>query len=545
MRVNPLASFGQNQPPPLVDYNVFETDRTLVEAVRREGAGWAEDHLLRFGAITGSERVARWGFQANENPPVLKTHDRYGNRIDEVEFHPSWHELMRLAIAHELHSLPWTDSREGAHVARAALVMVATQNEAGHVCPVSMTYSSIPALRAAPDAGRWWEARILSTIYDPASRPAWDKTGVTIGMAMTERQGGSDVRANTTQAERVSASEYVLTGQKWFCSAPMCDAFLVLAQAPGGLTCFLLPRWAPDGRRNGFHLERLKDKLGNRSNASAEVELRRAWARRVGEEGRGVPAIIEMVQHTRLDCVISSAGLMRQAVLQALHHACHRSAFGRLLIDQPVMRNVLADLVLESQAATLLAMRLAGAFDRRERDSTQRAFARMATPVAKYWICKRAPVLVGEALECLGGNGYIEEYILPRLYREAPLNSIWEGSGNVICLDALRAARKEPECSAALIEQIRSARGGHRHLDAELASLEAELPKDQDELNARRMIERLALALEASLMIQHADSAVSDAFCQSRLGRDWGRTFGTLPVSSNLTSIVNQWSTGS
>ncbi|HZT38376.1 MAG TPA: isovaleryl-CoA dehydrogenase [Bryobacteraceae bacterium] len=545
MRVNPLASFGQNQPPPLVDYNVFETDRTLVEAVRREGAGWAEDHLLRFGAITGSERVARWGFQANENPPVLKTHDRYGNRIDEVEFHPSWHELMRLAIAHELHSLPWTDSREGAHVARAALVMVATQNEAGHVCPVSMTYSSIPALRAAPDAGRWWEARILSTIYDPASRPAWDKTGVTIGMAMTERQGGSDVRANTTQAERVSASEYVLTGQKWFCSAPMCDAFLVLAQAPGGLTCFLLPRWAPDGRRNGFHLERLKDKLGNRSNASAEVELRRAWARRVGEEGRGVPAIIEMVQHTRLDCVISSAGLMRQAVLQALHHACHRSAFGRLLIDQPVMRNVLADLVLESQAATLLAMRLAGAFDRRERDSTQRAFARMATPVAKYWICQRAPVLVGEALECLGGNGYIEEYILPRLYREAPLNSIWEGSGNVICLDALRAARKEPECSAALIEQIRSARGGHRHLDAELASLEAELPKDQDELNARRMIERLALALEASLMIQHADSAVSDAFCQSRLGRDWGRTFGTLPVSSNLTSIVNQWSTGS
>jgi putative acyl-CoA dehydrogenase len=545
VRVNPLASFGPNQPPPLVDYNVFETDRTLVEAVRREGAGWAEDHLLRFGAITGSERVARWGFQANENPPVLKTHDRYGNRIDEVEFHPSWHELMRLAIAHELHSLPWTDSREGAHVARAALVMVATQNEAGHVCPVSMTYSSIPALRAAPDAGRWWEARILSTIYDPASRPAWDKTGVTIGMAMTERQGGSDVRANTTQAERVSASEYVLTGQKWFCSAPMCDAFLVLAQAPGGLTCFLLPRWAPDGRRNGFHLERLKDKLGNRSNASAEVELRRAWARRVGEEGRGVPAIIEMVQHTRLDCVISSAGLMRQAVLQALHHACHRSAFGRLLIDQPVMRNVLADLVLESQAATLLAMRLAGAFDRRERDSTQRAFARMATPVAKYWICKRAPVLVGEALECLGGNGYIEEYILPRLYREAPLNSIWEGSGNVICLDALRAARKEPECSAALIEQIRSARGGHRHLDAELASLEAELPKDQDELNARRMIERLALALEASLMIQHADSAVSDAFCQSRLGRDWGRTFGTLPVSSNLTSIVNQWSTGS
>lgn len=545
MRVNPLASFGPNQPPPLVDYNVFETDRTLVEAVRREGAGWAEDRLLRFGAITGSERVARWGFQANENPPVLKTHDRYGNRIDEVEFHPAWHELMRLAIANELHSLPWTDPREGAHVARAALVMIATQNEAGHVCPVSMTYSSIPALRAAPDAARWWEARILSTIYDPASRPAWDKTGVTIGMAMTERQGGSDVRTNTTQAERVSAAEYVITGQKWFCSAPMCDAFLVLAQAPGGLTCFLLPRWAPDGRRNGFHLERLKEKLGNRSNASAEVEFRRAWARRVGEEGRGVPTIMEMAQHTRLDCVISSAALMRQATLQALHHACHRRAFGKLLIDHPAMRNVLADLAMESEAATLLAMRLAGAFDRRERDVKERAFARMATPVAKYWICKRAPVLVGEALECLGGNGYIEEYLLPRLYREAPLNSIWEGSGNVICLDALRAARKEPECSGALMEQIQSAHGGHRHLDTELASLETELHKDPDELNARRMIERLARALEASLMIKHADSAASDAFCQSRLGGDWGRTFGTLPVNSDFASIINQFCAGS
>lgn len=523
---------------------MFETDRTLIEAVRREGAGWAENRLLRFGAITGSEQAARWGFQANENPPVLKTHDRYGNRIDEVEFHPAWHELMRLAIANELHSLPWTDAREGAHVARAALMIIAAQNEAGHGCPVSMTYSSIPALRADPDAARWWEARILSTVYDPASRPAWDKTGVTIGMAMTERQGGSDVRANTTQAERVSAAEYVITGQKWFCSAPMSDAFLVLAQAPGGLTCFLLPRWAPDGRRNGFHLQRLKNKLGNRSNASAEVEFDRAWARRVGEEGRGVPAIIEMVQHTRLDCVVSSAALMRQAALQAIHHACHRSAFGKLLIDQPVMRNVLADLVIESQAATILTMRLAGAFDRRERDPKERAFARLAAPVAKYWICKRAPVQVGEALECLGGNGYVEECILPRLYREAPLNSIWEGSGNVICLDALRAMRKEPECLAALIEEIRLARGGNRYLDSELVSLEAELQKDQDELNARRVIERLALALEASLLVRHADPAVCDAFSESRLGGDGGYAFGTLPVSSSVASILDQLASG-
>lgn len=544
MRVNPRTSPGPNQPPPLVDYNMFETDRTLIEAVRREGAGWAENRLLRFGAITGSEQAARWGFQANENPPVLKTHDRYGNRIDEVEFHPAWHELMRLAIANELHSLPWTDAREGAHVARAALMIIAAQNEAGHGCPVSMTYSSIPALRADPDAARWWEARILSTVYDPASRPAWDKTGVTIGMAMTERQGGSDVRANTTQAERVSAAEYVITGQKWFCSAPMSDAFLVLAQAPGGLTCFLLPRWAPDGRRNGFHLQRLKNKLGNRSNASAEVEFDRAWARRVGEEGRGVPAIIEMVQHTRLDCVVSSAALMRQAALQAIHHACHRSAFGKLLIDQPVMRNVLADLVIESQAATILTMRLAGAFDRRERDPKERAFARLAAPVAKYWICKRAPVQVGEALECLGGNGYVEECILPRLYREAPLNSIWEGSGNVICLDALRAMRKEPECLAALIEEIRLARGGNRYLDSELVSLEAELQKDQDELNARRVIERLALALEASLLVRHADPAVCDAFSESRLGGDGGYAFGTLPVSSSVASILDQLASG-
>jgi putative acyl-CoA dehydrogenase len=539
-----MTSPGANQPPPLVDYNVFETDRTLVQAVRREGASWAEDRLLRFGAITGSEQAARWGFQANENPPVLKAHDRYGNRIDEVEFHPAWHELMRLAIANELHSLPWTDPREGAHVARAALMMIAAQNEAGHGCPVSMTYSSIPALRGDPDVARRWEARILSTAYDSGSRPAWDKTGVTIGMAMTERQGGSDVRANTTRAERVSAAEYVITGQKWFCSAPMSDAFLVLAQAPGGLTCFLLPRWAPDGRRNGFHLQRLKSKLGNRSNASAEVEFDRAWARRVGEEGRGVPAIIEMVQHTRLDCVISSAALMRQAALQALHHACYRSAFGKRLIEQPLMRNVLADLAIESQAATMLAMRLAGAFDRRGRDPKERAFARLATPTAKYWICKRAPVAVGEALECVGGNGYVEECILPRLYREAPLNSIWEGSGNVICLDALRAMRKDPECVAAVLDEISRARGGNRHLDSAAANIESELPGDADELVARRLTERLAVALEASLLVQHADPAVSDAFCESRLGGDWGHAFGTLPTTSNLAGILDQLTTG-
>ena len=429
-----------NQPPPLVDYNLFSTDRALREAVAREGAGWACAQIEEYGRKVGTAEAIEWGVLANEHPPVLHTHDRYGHRRDEVEFHPAWHHVMRLAVEYGIHNLPWACPRPGAHVARAALAMLASQNEAGHVCPISMTYSSVPVLRHESALAAEWEPRIHSTQYDPSFRPASEKAGALVGMAMTEKQGGSDVRANTTRAEHVGNREYVLHGHKWFCSAPMCDAFLVLAQAPAGLSCFFLPRWTPGGKANAFHLQRLKPKLGNRSNASSEVEFHGAWARLVGEEGRGVATILEMVHHTRLDCIIGSAALMRRALVEALHHARHRHVFGRALIDQPLMRNVLADLAVESEAATALMMRLARAFDEGDR-----RFARLAVAASKYWVSKRAPALVAEALECLGGNGFVEESMMPRLYREAPLNSIWEGSGNVIALDVLRAMAKEPE----------------------------------------------------------------------------------------------------
>jgi putative acyl-CoA dehydrogenase len=529
-----------NQPPPLADYNLFATDRVLAEALDREGAGWARPRLEEFGRLTGTEEAIRWGFQANENPPVLRTHDRFGHRIDEVEFHPAWHEVMRLSIAHGLASLPWTESKPGAHVARAALMLLASQNEAGHTCPVSMTYAVVPALRKQPDLAKQWESQVHSLRYDGRSRPVAEKSGALMGMAMTEKQGGSDVRSNITLAEPASDGAYILTGHKWFCSAPMCDAFLVLAQALGGLTCFLMPRWTPDGERNRFYIQRLKSKLGNRSNASAEVEFDEAWARRVGEEGRGVATIIDMVQHTRLDCVIGSASLMRQALVQAIHHARHRKAFGRFLIDQPLMQNVLADLALESEAATTLMMRLARAFDARETDAGERGFARLATAVAKYWVSKRGPAQVNEALECLGGNGFVEESILPRLYREAPLNSIWEGSGNVICLDILRAMTREPEALESVLSEIRLARGGDRRFDVFIGSLENDLTSSATELEARRLAERLALALEASLLIRHSIREVADAFCASRLANQGGRAFGTLPPGTNFGAILSR-----
>jgi putative acyl-CoA dehydrogenase len=528
----------------MVDYNLFTTDRILAAALEREGAPWARPQLEEFGRLVGTEEAIRWGFQANENPPVLRTHDRFGHRCDEVEFHPAWHNLMRLAIEHGLASLPWSESQRGAHVARAALMLLASENEAGHTCPVSMTYSSVPAIRKQSDLPREWERHILSSRYDPRFRPLNEKSGALIGMAMTEKQGGSDVRANITLAESIeggqSRSEYLINGHKWFCSAPMCDAFLVLAQALKGLTCFLLPRWTPDGERNRFHIQRLKDKLGNRSNASSEVEFDGAWARRIGEEGRGVATIIEMVQHTRLDCVIGSASLMRQAVVQAIHHARHRQAFGRLLISQPLMQNVLADLCLESEAATVLMMRLARAFDTRERDAAEHGFARLGTAVAKYWISKRAPAQVNEALECLGGNGFVEESILPRLYREAPLNSIWEGSGNVICLDILRAMKKEPDAVASVGDEIRLARGADRRFDAYSDRLERDLPEAATEVEARRLAERLALALQASLLIRHSIPEVADAFCATRLANEGGRAFGTLPASTGFRAIIDR-----
>ncbi|HEX5036657.1 MAG TPA: isovaleryl-CoA dehydrogenase [bacterium] len=530
-----------NQPPPLENINLFQTDAALREAVAREGASWAADDLSRFGELLGRPEIIRLGFEANENPPVLKTHDRFGNRIDEVDFHPSWYALMKVSVENGLHAAPWKEAKPGAHVARAAKMFLMSQIEFGHLCPISMTYSVIPALRRQPDLSADWEPQIVSSVYDPRMAPPKQKKGLLLGMGMTEKQGGSDVRANTTQAVPVGkggpGGEYAITGHKWFCSAPMNDAFLILAQAPGGLSCFLLPRWKPDGTRNVFRIQRLKDKLGNRSNASSEIELENSFAWLVSEEGRGVPTIIEMVNHTRLDCVIGSSALMRQAFAQALHHDRHRSAFGRKLVDQPLMRNVLADLCLESEAATLLTMRLARAYDRSQEEGS---FRRLATAISKYWICKRTPMHVAEALECLGGNGFVEESLMPRLYREAPLNSIWEGSGNVICLDVLRAAMKEPESLEAVLKEIRLADEPrlNRHVDALLADLQALKTVDGEGL-ARRIVEKLALSLQASLLVRHGRPAVADAFLRSRLEGDWGRAFGTLPAGVDVRAILD------
>ena len=531
-----------NQSPPLADYNVAASDRTLMEALRREGAGWAEERVAAFGEVAGRAETIAWGFQANENRPVLHSHDRTGVRIDEVEFHPAWHSLMALGVGSGLHALPWREPRAGAHVARAALFMTLAQIEAGVGCPLSMTYSAVPALRLQPALAAEWEPRLTSLAYDPRLVPAGMKTGSLCGMAMTEKQGGSDVRANTTVARPVSGGLYELTGHKWFCSAPMCDVFLVLAQAPGGLSCFLLPRFTPEGERNRIHIQRLKDKLGNRSNASSEIELRGARACLVGEEGRGVPTILEMVMHTRLDCVIGAAASLRQGTVQAVHHARHRRAFGRPLFEQPLMRNVLADLAVESTAATLGMMRLARAFDAAlAGDEAEILFKRLATAVLKYWTCKRAPVHAAEALECLGGNGYVEEWPLARLYREAPLNSLWEGSGNVQCLDVLRAVRKAPESLDALSGEIDAARGGDARLDTFAAALRndlARLREADSEGQARRFVERLALALQGALLVRHAPSAVADAFCSTRLGGEGGRAFGTLPSFTDLDEII-------
>jgi putative acyl-CoA dehydrogenase len=527
----------------LVGHNLFTSDRALVEALQREDAAWAQDQAHKLGEILGSEEVIQWGFDANNNPPVLHTHDARGERIDEVRFHPSWHALMRLSVSFGLHSLPWAQPRPGAHVARAALFFMVAQNEGGHECPISMTYAGVPALRRQSDLARDWEPRIISNAYDPRFLPAGQKSGVLIGMAMTEKQGGSDVRANTSRAvasgQGGPGAEYRLTGHKWFCSAPMCDVFLVLAQAPGGLSCFLLPRWTPDGVRNRFFLQRLKNKLGNRSNASSEVEFDNAFAILIGDEGRGVRTIVEMVNHTRLDCAVGSAGSMRQAVAQATHHTRHRAAFGRLLADQPLMKNVLADLCIESEAATVLAMRLARAYDRQ--DDGEARFRRIATAVAKYWVCKRTAWHVCEALECLGGNGFVEDSIMPRLYRESPLSSIWEGSGNVICLDVLRAISNEPGTMDALLAEIDLGQDGDRRLAGYVQKVHAEWRSlASDPRQARRLVERLALALQGSLLVRFSPPPVADAFCASRLGADWGQAFGTLPSGVDFEQIIER-----
>jgi len=546
--VSPLANEThrvENQPPALEGYNAYEVDVALKEAVIREGGAWGVERLRNFGALVGSARVAALGQQANRNPPMLRTHDRFGRRIDEVEFHPAWHELLSMGVEHELHALPWRTPTPGAHVVRAALGFLSYQQEAGIGCPLTMTFAAVPTLRRQPELAKEWLPRITSNVYDPRFVPAAQKHGALIGMAMTEKQGGSDVRANTTSARPIGrggpGSEYLLTGHKWFCSAPMNDAFLTLAQTDVGLSCFLVPRWRPDGTRNCFAIQRLKDKLGNRSNASSEIEYRDTWAQMIGEEGRGVATIIEMVNHTRLDCVAGSAALMRHAVAQALHHATHRRAFGKLLIDQPAMQNVLADLVLESEGATALMLRLARAYDQGASDERERAFARIATAIGKFWVCKRAPEMVAEALECFGGNGYVEESILPRLYREAPLNSIWEGSGNVMCLDVLRAAHREPASVEALLSELRDCRGASADYDRLLSRIESDL-RDQDdaEVRARQIVEDLAIALEASVLLRANVAAVTDAFLASRVAGTRGRIYGTLPRGTPFRTLIDR-----
>ena len=529
-----------NQPPPLEGYDVFSQDRALVEGVEREGGGWAAASLVELGTQAGTAEAIEWGRLANAHPPGLRTHDRFGNRIDEVEYHPAYHQLMQVAVGHGLHAAPWRAGvPAGAHVARAAGFTVWSQVDAGHGCPMSMTYAVVPALQAEPEVEAEWRPRLLSTTYDHRVGPAEAKSGALAGMAMTERQGGSDVRANTTRAEPADDGSWALTGHKWFCSAPMADLLLVLAQAPRGLSCFAVPRWRPDGTRNAIALQRLKDKLGNRSNASAEIELDRTWARLLGEEGRGVHVIIAMVNHTRLDCVIGAASGMRQALAQATHHAAHRRAFGRDLIDQPLMANVLADLAVESEAATATMLRLARAYG--TDDPPESAFRRLATAVAKYWVCKRQPPFVAEALECLGGNGYVEEQILPRLFRESPLNGIWEGSGNVICLDALRTMSREPESVEAFRAELGLALGADARYDAFVARLDALLADPAGiEARGRRVVEVMALALQGSLLVRHGHHAVADAFCASRLGGDWGRAFGTLPPGVDTGTIVDR-----
>ncbi|MFV0132484.1 acyl-CoA dehydrogenase family protein [Streptomyces sp. HMX87] len=530
-----------NQPPPLTGHDVAE-DPVLIEGVRREGADWYLADLHRIGRLAGGEEAQRWAEEANRHEPVLRTHDRYGHRIDEVDFHPSYHALMNVAVGEGLAGSAWADERAGAHVSRAAGFMVWSSTDAGHGCPVSMTYAVVPALRHAPGLAKTYEPLLTSRVYDPGLRTPTGKRGLLAGMGMTEKQGGSDVRANTTTAVERSDGTWRLRGHKWFTSAPMNDLFLVLAQAPGGLSCFLVPRVLPDGSRNTFRVQRLKDKLGNRSNASSEPEFDDTVAWLVGAEGKGVRTIIEMVTMTRLDCVLGSAAGTRTALAQAAHHVRHRSAFGAKLIDQPLMRNVLADLGVESEAATTLALRLAGAADRAVRgDARERAFLRLATAVAKYWVCKRQPAAVAEALECLGGNGYDEASGMPRLYREAPLNGIWEGSGNVNALDMLRALAREPESLDAFRAEVEAAAGADRRLDTAWRELRAELvPTEDAPLRARRVIERAALVLQGSLLVRHAPAAVADAFCASRLAGDRGLAFGTLPPATDFAGVLRR-----
>ncbi len=535
----------ENVPPPLGHRNTWLDDAALRESVRIFGGQWGEQRLGEFGDACGSPERVEWGCQANQNPPRLRTHDRYGHRVDEVEYHPAYHRLMAVARDNQLHSLPWVEARGGSNVVRAAMLYLQTQVEAGHGCPVVMTFACVPTLKKQPDVAAKWLPGITNREYDPRNLPAEQKSGLTVGMAMTEKQGGSDVRANSTRARPLGSGgpgeAYELVGHKFFVSAPMSDAFLMLAYTDAGLSCFLVPRWTPDGEKNAIHINQLKDKMGNVSNASCETDLRGALGWMIGEEGRGVANILEMVALTRFDCAVASAAGMRQAVVQALHHCSHRTAFGATLTDQPLMQNVLADLALEAEAATWLGMRLARALDAAAADESEALLLRIGTAIGKYWNCKRVPGHAYEAMECIGGSGVMETTIMPRLYREAPVNAIWEGSGNVQCLDVLRAIGREPATLDALLDDVAQAAGASPLLDRQLRELKdgaldpASLPFD-----ARTLVGKLAVAWQASLLLRYGDTAVAEAFCAARLGPGKGYLYGGLPAGTECSAILRR-----
>ena len=536
-----------NQPGCLADYDAYSDDKPLVDAVNAFGGGWAEQALRRAGLLVSSAKVQQLARQANRNLPELRTHDRFGNRIDVVEFHPAYHELMRLIYETQAHSFAWTHRDErGAHVARAALSYMWNQGENGICCPMGMTFASIPALQHDKGLYDEWAPQILRAAYDDRPIYAKKKNGITVGMAMTEKQGGSDLRATITTgrpatSRRGSGAPYLLTGHKWFFSVPMSDVFLTLAQTEKGLSCFIATGWLEDGSRNRLKIQRLKDKCGNKSNASSEIEFYDLYATMLGEEGRGIRTIIEMAHFTRLDFAIGSCGLMRQALTQAIHHTTNRRAFQRSLIDLPIMRNVVTDLAIEFEALMWMSMRLAAALDREHVDRSEGLLSRICTPVAKYWACKRAPQFVAEALECHGGNGFIADHFMERLYREAPLNGIWEGTSNVICLDVLRAMQREPETVSVFLGEVRKARGADSRLDAFTEEVERRLSKlNEFEPIARRVVEMMAFALQGSLLVRYSTPAVADAFCATRLDGDWGRAFGTMPSGLDTQAIIDR-----
>ena len=536
-----------NQPTPLDPYNAYDSDVALRHWTRTFGGDWHDDALSAYGARAGGDLFAA-GFLANKHKPELKSHDRFGRRIDRVDYHPAYDELMHAAISAGHHSLPWTDPRPGAHVARAALEYLHTQADPGSGCPLTMTFAAVATLRKQSDVAELWLPKVTALHYDARDVPYFEKQGLTIGMAMTEKQGGSDVRSNTTRARPLGAAgpgqTYELLGHKWFCSAPMCDAFLVLAQSEGGLSCFLLPRYRPDGGKNAMEIQRLKDKMGNCSNASSEVEYRNAFAWMIGPEGHGVRTIIEMVNLTRFDCMVGSAAIMRQAVAQAIHHTGGRQAFGRNLHEQPLMRNVLADLALESEAALAISMRIAHSLDCLQSggdDEQERRFNRIATAIGKYWVCKRVAQLTYEAMECIGGVGVVEDNVLPRLYREAPINAIWEGSGNIQCLDVLRAVEKDAAVLDAFLAELEAARGQYAEFDAWLDDLAAEFAaKHTLEFRARSVVEKLALAWQAATLIRFADPVVAQAFVASRIRIAKAQNYGTLPDDVDAAALIER-----